>query len=260
MRIFPAINPNSPWFLNQFFAHTATTRSYVDEYKFLLYSLNLYVVPWLIKGEGLLTTRIHSTIMHGPLKWIPLFRFSLYYHCTKWTNEESDPRRYGEDGIYDGCATGVTNSSGDIDFTVYFDPPLEWGFSVSATATDTAGYTAEFPPVVFIGELVDLGGYLTPALNLEWLILPPAAEYWIFGEENNHYFEPELVPSYGNQKDIVPGSNRNWSSNEGIGDIDWNMTYLVISIRDYGQIISRSNRFGEFDFNSNRFTRISHPC
>ena len=173
------------------------------------------------------------------------FRFEFFI------NEEADPTGYGEGGIYDGWATGITDGSGNVDFSVYFDPPLEWGFSVSATATDTAGNTSEFSPVVYIGELADLGGYLTPILNLEWPAMPQAAEYWVYGEENDHYFEPELVLPYGNRKDIVPGSIRDWSSNEGIGDIDWNMTYLIIGVGDYGQIISRSNRFGEFDFSSN---------
>ena len=189
----------------------------------------------------------------------PLTLINVFYNGTPneefrfefFINEEADLTGYGEGGIYDGWAPGTSDGSGNVDFSVYFDPPLEWGFSVSATATDTAGNTSEFSPVVYIGELADLGGYLAPALTLEWPAMPPAAEYWIFGEENNHYFEPELTPPFGNRKDIVPGSIRDWSSSEGIGDIDWNMTYLIIGIGDYGQIISRSNRFGEFDFSSN---------
>jgi len=81
-------------------------------------------------------------------------------------------------------------------------------------------------------------------LELTWSPAPGAAEYWVYGADNEAYFAPEL----SNRLAIVPGGTTTWSTTTGIGDPDHNWTYLVRAMDATELEVMHSGRFGEFEF------------
>jgi hypothetical protein len=173
------------------------------------------------------------------------FRFEFF------ENGACDPSGYGEGEVYLGWATWTTDAAGNASFTVFFDPPVPPGHCVTATATDPNGNTSEFSQPVYVGFGINLTGHVvTGDLQLDWTGLPGTGEYWVYGAANNAYFEPGLTSPYPHRLAVLPPPSTSWSSPNGVGDPDWNWTYLVLAIGHYGQEMARSNRFGEFDFDT----------
>jgi hypothetical protein len=96
---------------------------------------------------------------------------------------------------------------------------------------------------------IELWGNVTDqTLELAWTGFPGASEHWVYGAENETYFEPGLAPGYSHRLVSLPGSTTTWSSAAGVGDPSGNWTYLVLAANAQEQELCRSNRFGEQDF------------
>jgi parallel beta-helix repeat protein len=100
------------------------------------------------------------------------------------------------------------------------------------------------------GSLVLWGSTLGGQLVLNWTAYPGASAYWVYGADNNAYFEPGLSPGYLHRQAVLSPLFRTWSSSNGIGDPVHNWTYLVMAVNASEQELSRSNRFGEHDFDT----------
>jgi titin len=169
------------------------------------------------------------------------FRFEFF------ENSQPDSSGYGEGETFIGWADSTTDALGNVSFTVFFDPPIQLGHCITATATDPNGNTSEFSQVVYVGEGITLNGRTAGgALQLDWTALPGAAAYQLYGAENEAYFE--AGPPYFLFE--LPSTITTWSGLPAVGDVDHNWTYVVIAIGDYFQEMARSNRFGEFDFDT----------
>jgi len=168
------------------------------------------------------------------------------YHFDFFENEESDTSGYGEGEIFVAWADSTTDGSGNVSFTVFFDPPVAHGHCITATATNlVTGSTSEFSPVIFIGEILTLSGFINAGdLQLEWTGLPGADRYRLYGMVNDQYF----VPSPSNMMVEVLPWVTTWGGLPEAGNSNSNWTYIVIAIGDYNQEMARSNRFGEWDF------------
>jgi hypothetical protein len=92
--------------------------------------------------------------------------------------------------------------------------------------------------------LMDLSGSVEAGeLTLNWTTVAGAANYWVFGADNDPYFDLSLE----NRLAIVPGGTTTWSNSSGVGDADHNWTYLVVAVDGSEQEVVQSNRFGEYD-------------
>jgi predicted outer membrane repeat protein len=124
-----------------------------------------------------------------------------------------------------------------------------------APATDFDGNPRPNPP----GSSPDMGAYenvlglpimaLSGTLSdgelvLQWTPCVSTAAYWIHGTDNHAYFDPGI----GNVVGVVPPTTLTFSSANGIGDPNNNWTYLIVAVDDIDQEITRSNFFGEHDF------------
>jgi hypothetical protein len=120
---------------------------------------------------------------------------------------------------------------------------------VGAPGEYSQGYAAG-RAYVFTSAVV-LSGYLSSGqLVLEWSALLGAAGYWIYGAPNRAHFEPVLSWPYWYRQAAVGFGVTMWSSTAGIGDPDYNWTYLVIVVDAADQELARSNRVGEFDYST----------
>ncbi|MBN1425684.1 hypothetical protein JXA88_14100 [Candidatus Fermentibacteria bacterium] len=174
---------------------------------------------------------------------------STTFHFEFFSNEGLDDTGFGEGETYLGWASWTTDGSGDAAFTVFFDPPVLQGHTITATATDPSGNTSEFSQVARIGPGIGLAGAIAPGiLELGWTEFPGVVEYWTYGAAQNPYFVPEFVPPYAHRIDVYPAGTTTTGYPYGIGDADWNWTYLVAGIGWYGQVVTISNRFGEWDY------------
>ena len=106
-----------------------------------------------------------------------------------------------------------------------------------------SGYAACVVP----GPLTLTGEISGNELLLEWIPHPEAAAYWIYGAENDSYFEPGVEAPFIYRVAISPPFLTSWSTNSGIGSADANWSYIVVAVDDSEQEIARSNRLGEFD-------------
>ncbi len=99
------------------------------------------------------------------------------------------------------------------------------------------------PPVAALwGELVG------SELVLSWVPIPSAAAYWMYGADNQAYFEPEMISPYQFRLAVLPSATTTWSSSSGIGYPDTNWTYMVLAVDAGDSELWRSNRVGEHDF------------
>jgi hypothetical protein len=98
---------------------------------------------------------------------------------------------------------------------------------------------------------VNLAGTISGGtLTLVWDEVPGAAFYWIYGADNHVYFVPGLTMPWQYRRGDVLAGTTTWSNPNGVGDPDHNWTYQIIAMNASLQDISRSNRFGEYDFST----------
>ena len=84
-------------------------------------------------------------------------------------------------------------------------------------------------------------------VELSWDAVQEANEYWIYGAENEPFFEPQPESPFNYR--IATTSNLSWLSIEQTGDETSNWTYLVVAVNDSDLPLCKSNRVGEFDRN-----------
>jgi parallel beta-helix repeat protein len=185
------------------------------------------------------------TIVQGSLNSMPDSTFTLQFYY----NSTPDPTGYGEGETFFGDSSVTVDAAGDASFAFSFDGvTIPDGSYVTATAADQRGNTSEFCQAV-VAVLMTLDGQVVgTALQLDWTAVPPASEYWVYGASNEAYFVPELVSPYAYRLTTLPSGTTTWSSSNGIGDVANNWTYMVIAVDASDQEITRSNRFGEHDF------------
>jgi hypothetical protein len=103
---------------------------------------------------------------------------------------------------------------------------------------------------------IDLSGNISDGqLELSWTACPAASAYWIYGAENEAYFEPGFAPDFGYRLYICSSDTTIWATTNGIGDPANSWIYLVIGVSTSEEEMARSNRVGEFDFQSNSEAR-----
>jgi titin len=185
----------------------------------------------------------HTTIQ-GILQGAP----STDYYLEFFSNTEPDPSTYGEGEFFLGFTSVSTDASGEAEFIVTLPASLSGGMYVSATTTDLGYASSEFSQVAFVTTLA--GDIMAGQLALWWTPVPGVAHYWLYGAANASYFEPGLSSPYENRLAILPPGTTAWGSSSGIGNPFDNWTYLVLAVDGSNQEISRTNRFGEFDFST----------
>ncbi len=116
------------------------------------------------------------------------------------------------------------------------------GPGISPPASGRA-YVVSLPPVM---ELT--GGLVGGALQLQWPEYSGASEYWVYGADNDTYFEPDLVAPYQHRLATLPAGTITWSSTAGVGDPGHNWTYEVTAVNASGEAMCISDRLGEHDF------------
>jgi hypothetical protein len=168
-------------------------------------------------------------------------------------------------GTYDGYVQFHENQSGTfvnhgqlsttlgpIDVSYYARPDVvDWNNdgTYDLLVGDYYGYVELFlngPPVSMALDGSISGG----SLNLVWDECVGATAYWVYGADNLPYFEPGLSMPWQYRLASVPAGTTTWSTTDGIGDPDHNWTYQVVAIESASNDISRTNRLGEFDFDT----------
>lgn len=198
-----------------------------------------------VENYPVLTSVISSggyTTIEGTLQSEP----STEYHLEFFSNAVPDPSSYGEGETFLGFASVSTDDTGEADFSVTLPVTVAGGLYVSATTTELETATSEFSKVVFVMALA--GDIVGDQLALWWTPVPGVALYWLYGASNAAYFEPGLSPPFENRLAILPPGTTAWGAPYGIGDPYSNWAYLVLAVDGSNQEITRSNRFGEFDF------------
>lgn len=103
----------------------------------------------------LLNHPVITTVQRGSTRVIGSYVGSAdqAYTLDFYANSDADPSGYGEGQQWIGSGEVVTDASGQASFDFTFDPTIDTGAVVSATATDSAGNTSEFSPVVTVGPI-----------------------------------------------------------------------------------------------------------
>ncbi len=163
----------------------------------------------------------------------------------------------GRSYVFSGC-TGLLLQqlvSPDEDFYGYFGSSVCGVDRVSAGAPlcvavgaplEDTDYTDAGRAYVFSWMVLSGAASGGEAL-LEWTAWPVASAYWVYGADNEAYFEPGLVFPYQHRLTVLPSGTTTWSSINGVGDPDHNWTYLVLAVDGAEQELCRSNRVGEHD-------------
>ena len=153
-----------------------------------------------------------------------------------------------QDGSADFVVTDLNASSGTM-----HSLDMATGMLVFAEVelTPVGGGTAieaitGFPACA--GSLTLTGVVVGPnQLQLHWSSCPTVYEYWLYGASNEPHFVPGFAPGYEHRISVLPPGDLD-EPVPGPGDIASNGTYLVVAVTPGGVEMTRSNRFGEFDF------------
>ena len=94
-------------------------------------------------------------------------------------------------------------------------------------------------------------------LIIEWEDRPDAAEFWVYGVNNQAYLDPDLSFPFSNRLAILPGGTTSWASSRGIGDQDNNWTYVIVAVDGQYEEVTRYGPWAEWDYAiPNRSIRI----
>jgi photosystem II stability/assembly factor-like uncharacterized protein len=85
-------------------------------------------------------------------------------------------------------------------------------------------------------------------LRLSWDEVCGSAEYWLYGAHTRAYFEPVVVSPYTFRVAVEPYGTTVCFMPNGIGDPDYNWSYLLVAVNADERELGRSNRWGEHDF------------
>jgi hypothetical protein len=118
---------------------------------------------------------------------------------------------------------------------------------VTCAPGEDAGATDAGRAYVF-GQMLLGGGISGGSLVLDWSYWPVAAEYWVYGADNEPFFNHGFAPDYLHRLVVLSPEITTWSSSSGVGDPLHNWTYSVLAVDDTEQELCRSNRIGEHDF------------
>jgi hypothetical protein len=101
------------------------------------------------------------------------------------------------------------------------------------------------------GRLDDItlsGQLVGDQLVLSWMPVLNADAFWIYGTDNQPYFDPGFAPDYLHRLVVLSPDITTWCSTDGVGDPDHNWTYSVLAVDATEQELCRSNRIGEHDY------------
>ena len=87
-------------------------------------------------------------------------------------------------------------------------------------------------------------------LVLEWSAVPGAWNYWVFGTDNDAWFEPGMISPYQYRLHVCSPETTSWFISNGLGNPNHNWTYLILAVDAAEQEITRSTRYGEYDFST----------
>ena len=153
---------------------------------------------------------------------------STTFHFEFFSNEGLEETGFGEGETYLGWASWTTDGAGDAAFTVFFDPPVPEGHTITATATDPSGNTSEFSQVVQVGSGIGLAGAIGPGtLELGWTEFPGVVEYWAYGPLRTRSSRPNSGPptpigsTYTRPAPPRPATHTESEMQTGIGPISW---------------------------------------
>jgi hypothetical protein len=172
----------------------------------------------------------------------------------------SSPDSAGRVHVFSG-ATGTP-------LWTFSSPNEEWwgrfGWSVSGARDVNADFCSDLIVGAYredVGGAIDAGrAYVfTPAvlltghvaggiLGLHWTTCTGASAYWVYGAANQAYFPPGLAPPHVHRLQVLPSTTTEWSTANGVGEVDTSWTYIVIAVDSVDDELCRSNRFGEHDF------------
>ncbi len=184
-----------------------------------------------------------TTYISGTLNSTPNTLFALEF----FSNQYADPTGYGEGQKFLGLGVVITDPSGNIPFTQSFATTVPDDYCVTATTTACDSSTSEFSEAVYYVDMALTGTRVLTQHALDWNAVPGAFAYWVFGESNQAYFDPDLV-GYTNRQAVVPAPTLTWTTTTGIGDSANNWTYMVVAVTSGGLELARTNYVGEHDF------------
>lgn len=138
----------------------------------------------------------------------------------------------------------AVSSAGDVNNDSYHD------VIVGATGEDGGVLDAGRAYVLTLAPpSITLSCVLTEGnLLLQWTPCPGASEYWVYGADNQPYFNPELLPPYQHRLVVLLPPSTSWVSPNGISDPLHNWSYLVVAAGAFGEELCASSRVGEFDY------------
>jgi hypothetical protein len=144
---------------------------------------------------------------------------------------------------YDGFFGYSVSGAGDVNNDGQADV-IVGAYNEDAEVTDDGrAYVFSVPPLMILsGSLI--GGQFV----LQWNPCAGAASYWVYGADNEAYFEPGLTSPYSYRQAVVAPPTTTWASANGVVVPDHNWTYLVVAVDAGQQEVTRSNPVGEFDF------------
>ncbi len=137
------------------------------------------------------------------------------------------------------------SEAGDVDNDGYADVIVAAPWDDPGASPDSAGRAYVFAPRMILSGDLSYG-----ELGLDWTPWPGASAYWVYGADNEAYFEPGLISPYDYRLAVLPVGTTTWSSASGVGDPGQNWTYMVLAVDASEQELCRSNRFGEHDFST----------
>jgi PKD repeat protein len=143
-----------------------------------------------------------------------------------------------------GIATGQLHAT-----TIQYAPGSAGYHSATYRITHNAAGGLTDVPLCGTGtEMILAGSLVLGELQLQWTEHHAAAAYWMYGTDEEAYFEPGFAPGYEFRLAQLPPGTTTWSSSAGIAQPDSNWTYMVLAVDAAEQELCRSNRCGEHDF------------
>jgi len=177
------------------------------------------------------TTGGGNTYVSGTLNSTPSTLFALEF----FSNQVADPSGHGEGETFLGIVVVTTDAAGNAPFTQSFGATVPDNYCITATTTNVDSCTSEFSQAVYYMDLVLDGTRVATQHVLDWNAVAGASAYWVFGESNEAYFDPDLT-TYSNRQAVVPAPTITWATTTGIGDFSNNWSYMVVAVDSGGNV------------------------